>query len=138
MAQSEQAHSRSVSASPHRDVSCQSPLGSQAVPRIAANQSLRVRQTQACRFQRKTSRTDPRRNKTKLVVWLEQNYFPTLHGSPGLLKAKQRIIAKVRAGRGNRPARSVAPWPIAGSEGYLGLSFKTTASAGRFSATAHS
>ncbi|HEU5247170.1 MAG TPA: tyrosine-type recombinase/integrase [Candidatus Udaeobacter sp.] len=48
-------------------------------------------------FKQRLGHTDPRRNKTTLVTWLEENYFPTLRGSPGALKAKQRIIAKVKA-----------------------------------------
>jgi hypothetical protein len=43
-------------------------------------------------FKRRLDRTEPRWGRVTLVAWLEQNYFPTLRGSPDALKAKQRII----------------------------------------------
>ena len=47
-------------------------------------------------FKSKLDRTDPRFQKITLVDWLETAYAPTLKGAPGALKAKQRIIARIK------------------------------------------
>ena len=47
-------------------------------------------------FKTQLERTDPRYRKITLVEWLEKNYAPTLKGAKGAIKAKQRIIAKIK------------------------------------------
>jgi len=47
-------------------------------------------------FKDRLERTDPRLGKTTLIAWLEKVYAPTLKGAPGALKAKQRIIRKIK------------------------------------------
>jgi integrase len=47
-------------------------------------------------FKQRLERTDPRYGKITLVEWLEKIYTPTLKGAEGALKAKRRIIAKVK------------------------------------------
>jgi integrase len=48
-------------------------------------------------FKKRLDRTDVRFGKITLVRWLEEIYFPTLRGSAGALKAKKRIIERVKA-----------------------------------------
>jgi integrase len=47
-------------------------------------------------FRDRLERTDPRKGKITLVTWLEKNYAPTLKVAPGALKAKQRIISRIK------------------------------------------
>ena len=47
-------------------------------------------------FKQRLERTDTRYGKTTLCTWLEKIYFPTLEGAKGALKAKQRIIARIK------------------------------------------
>jgi integrase len=47
-------------------------------------------------FKDRLERTDPRIGKVTLVAWLEKIYAPTLRGAPGAIKAKQRIITKIK------------------------------------------
>jgi integrase len=47
-------------------------------------------------YRQQLERTDQRHNKTTLCDWLEQIYWPTLRGSDGAVKAKQRIITRIR------------------------------------------
>jgi integrase len=47
-------------------------------------------------FRRRLDRTDARYGQITLAAWLQDNYFPTLRGSPGTLKAKQRIIQRIK------------------------------------------
>jgi integrase len=41
-------------------------------------------------------RTDARGGKVSFIGWLERYYEPTLKGAPGAIKAKKRIIAKIK------------------------------------------
>ena len=47
-------------------------------------------------FKDRLERTDPRLGKVTLVAWLEKIYAPTLRGAPGAIKAKKRIITKIK------------------------------------------
>jgi integrase len=48
-------------------------------------------------FKKRLHLTDPAFGKISLARWLEEIYLPTLRGAPGALKAKRRIIAKIKA-----------------------------------------
>jgi integrase len=47
-------------------------------------------------FKARLDRTDPRYRKITLVDWLEKIYAPTLKNAPGALKAKERIITRIK------------------------------------------
>jgi integrase len=47
-------------------------------------------------FKNRLERTDPRYSRISLVTWLETIYAPTLKGAKGAVKAKQRIIARLK------------------------------------------
>jgi integrase len=47
-------------------------------------------------FKQRLERTDPRYSKISLVEWLEKIYFPTLKNASGALKAKKRIITRIK------------------------------------------
>jgi integrase len=47
-------------------------------------------------FKQRLERTDPRYSKISLVEWLEKIYFPTLKNVSGALKAKKRIITRIK------------------------------------------
>jgi integrase len=47
-------------------------------------------------FRRRLERTDAKFGRITLAAWLQDVYFPTLRGSVGTLKAKQRIIDRVK------------------------------------------
>jgi integrase len=47
-------------------------------------------------FKNRLARTDPRYSRISLVTWLETIYAPTLKGADGAIKAKQRIIARLK------------------------------------------
>src|SRR5260370_19310539 len=47
-------------------------------------------------FKQRLDRTDPRLGKISFIGWLENVYAPTLKGAKGAMKAKQRIIAKIK------------------------------------------
>ncbi len=47
-------------------------------------------------FKQRLERTDQRLGKITLVAWLEKIYAPTLKGARGAIKAKQRIIARIK------------------------------------------
>jgi integrase len=63
-------------------------------------------------FRLRLDRTDSRYGKISLVDWLENIYFPTLRGSDGALKAKWRIIQRLKTtwvnARG-QPMRDLRP-----------------------------
>jgi len=47
-------------------------------------------------FKERLERTDQRYSKISLVEWLEKIYFPTLKNDTGALKAKKRIITRIK------------------------------------------
>ena len=47
-------------------------------------------------FKQRLERTDPRYSKISLIEWLEKMYFPTLKNASGALKAKKRIITRIK------------------------------------------
>jgi integrase len=47
-------------------------------------------------FKQRLERTDQRYSKISLLEWLEQKYFPTLQNASGALKAKKRIITRIK------------------------------------------
>lgn len=47
-------------------------------------------------FKRRLDRTEPRYGRITLAAWLEDCYLPTLRGSAGALKAKQRIVQRLK------------------------------------------
>ena len=47
-------------------------------------------------FKQRLERTDPRYSKISFVEWLEEIYFPTLEHAEGALKAKKRIIKRIK------------------------------------------
>jgi integrase len=47
-------------------------------------------------FKDRLDRTDPKFGKITLADWLTDFYAPTLRGAPGALKAKERIIARIK------------------------------------------
>jgi integrase len=47
-------------------------------------------------FKQRLERTDPKYGKISLVEWLEKIYFPTLKNTEGALKAKKRIITRIK------------------------------------------
>src|SRR5437773_8080300 len=47
-------------------------------------------------FKNRLERTDPRYSRISLVTWLETIYAPTLKGAKGAIKAKQRIVARLK------------------------------------------
>jgi integrase len=47
-------------------------------------------------FKQRLERTDQRYSKISLVEWLQQKYFPTLQNASGALKAKKRIITRIK------------------------------------------
>jgi integrase len=47
-------------------------------------------------FKRRLDRTEPRYGRISFAAWLQDVYFPTLRGSSGALKAKQRIITRIK------------------------------------------
>ncbi len=47
-------------------------------------------------FKQRLERTDPRLGKITLVAWLEEIYAPTFKGAPGAIKAKHRIIERIK------------------------------------------
>jgi len=47
-------------------------------------------------FKQRLERTDQRYSKISLVEWLEKIYFPTLQNASGALKAKKRIITRIK------------------------------------------
>jgi integrase len=47
-------------------------------------------------FKNRLERTDPRYSRISLVTWLETIYAPRLKGAKGAIKAKQRIIARLK------------------------------------------
>jgi integrase len=53
-------------------------------------------------FKQRLERTDPRYSKISFVEWLEKIYFPTLQNASGALKAKKRIITRIKR-----------TWPVA-------------------------
>jgi len=47
-------------------------------------------------FKDRLEQTRPRLGKITLVAWLEKVYAPTLKGAPGAIKAKKRIITRIK------------------------------------------